>query len=116
MRFTYEERQPFPYALFTLGRIKRQQSDLAAAEQHFGEAMRIAQANSDPFIAAYIQRELGNLYYAQGLAEKAHPQWQAALHFLKTPGWLPKPRRRGNCWVRRRLHKRYTTTPSKNRM
>lgn len=81
-----EERHPYPYALFTLGRIKGQQAAWREAEFHFIESMRIGQANEDRFIAAYAQRELGVLY--QRLDEQAEAQHHlaAALHFFETAG------------------------------
>lgn len=83
---TMEERQPFPYALFTLGRIKRHQGALPDAQRHFAEAMRIGHANEDPFIAAYAQRELGLLYGMTAQPDEAHHHLQAALHFFENAG------------------------------
>lgn len=81
-----EERQPFPYALFTLGRLKQQQGAWRDAELHFIESMRIGQANEDHFIAAYAQRELGALYQTQGQHTEAQSHLQTALRFFEGAG------------------------------
>lgn len=81
-----EERHPFPYALFTLGRIKQQQGSLRDAQHHFVEAMRIGESNEDPFIAAYAERELGALYQMMGQPAEANQHLQAALRFFEGAG------------------------------
>jgi tetratricopeptide (TPR) repeat protein len=81
-----EERQPYPYALFTLGRIKQQFGASQDAQLHFAESMRIGQANADPFIAAYAQRELGSLIQAMGQTETAQHHLTAALRFFEGAG------------------------------
>lgn len=81
-----EERQPYPYALFTLGRIKQRQGAQADAQKHFVESARIGQANGDGFIAAYAQRELGCVLSEMGDQSAAQHAFQCALHFFESAG------------------------------
>lgn len=81
-----EERQPYPYAMFTLGRIKMRQGIIADAEKYFIEAARIGEANGDNFIAAYAQREAGCLQRAKGDEQAARQALRAALHFFESAG------------------------------
>lgn len=81
-----EERHPYPYALFTLGRIRQRRDGGRDAQQHFVEAMRVGQANEDPYIVAYAQRELGVLYQSLGQNAEAQHYLQAALHFFEGAG------------------------------
>ena len=54
-----EERQPLPYALFTLGRIHQQRMQWEHAHHSFAESVRHAQENEDRFMEAYARRALG---------------------------------------------------------
>ncbi|MEZ4733379.1 MAG: tetratricopeptide repeat protein [Caldilineaceae bacterium] len=81
-----EERQPYPYAMFTLGRIKARQDAVADAQKYFVEAARIGEANGDHFIAAYAQRELGAIQQMVGEEQAARQTLQAALAFFEAAG------------------------------
>ncbi len=73
----HEEVDSYPYALFTLGSVRRRQQRLADAQQFYTQACRIAEKNEDRFLLAYAQRGLGEVYAGQGqpaLAEQAHQQ------------------------------------------
>jgi len=81
-----EERQPYPYAMFTLGRIKARQGTVADAQKYFTEAARIGEANGDHFITAYAQRELGAVQQMVGEEQAARQTLQAALAFFEAAG------------------------------
>lgn len=74
-----EEPQSYAYGLFTLGRLHRERANWAVAAAHFGEVIRITEANGDAFMAAYAQRELGAVYQAAGQLSAAQQEYQAAL-------------------------------------
>lgn len=77
-----EERHPYPYALFTLGRIRRAQEVWPAAQAYFEQTAQIAQANGDPYLLAYAQREAGAVYGAMGQTQAATHALTAALHYF----------------------------------
>lgn len=81
-----EERHPYPYALFTLGRIKAQQAAFALAEIYFQQALQAGQANAEPYVVAYAQRELGLLYRQQGQMTAAQAQLNLAYTFFEQAG------------------------------
>ena len=57
-----EEAHVFPYAYYTLGRVRRRAEQHQQAKDYFGEAIRIAQRNQDPFIESYLWQELGRVH------------------------------------------------------
>ena len=69
----------YAYSLFTLGRLHCERANWAVAAAHFGEIIRITEANGDALMAAYAQRELGAVYQAAGQFSAAQQEYQAAL-------------------------------------
>lgn len=74
-----EEPQSYAYGLFTLGRLHQARANWTAAAAHFGEIIRITEANGDAFMAAYAQRELGAVYQSAGQLSAAQQEYQSAL-------------------------------------
>lgn len=72
----HEEVDSYPYALYTLGAIRRTQQRYADALQFFTRSCQIAAQNEDRFLLAYAQRGVGEVYAEQG----AMAQAAAALH------------------------------------
>ncbi len=66
-----EEYQPRPYALTVLGSVRRDQANWHEAESLLNEAIKISQANQDPFAEASAWRALGLAYEKQGEKESA---------------------------------------------
>jgi tetratricopeptide (TPR) repeat protein len=58
-----EEKLAYPYALFTLGRVKGVHKAWEEAEAHFIESARIAQHSEDFYMVAYAQRGLAEAYW-----------------------------------------------------
>jgi tetratricopeptide (TPR) repeat protein len=56
------DRHAAPYACYTLGQIAMACQDTAGAVEWFGDSMRRAQLNDDPYMVAYAQRSLGEAY------------------------------------------------------
>lgn len=81
-----EERQPYPYALFTLGRIKCGQQAWQEAQRYFEQAIHVAQMNYDSYLVAYVQRELAQVYQALDKDEAASHLRQTALRFFEQAG------------------------------
>lgn len=60
-----EEPQSHPYALYTLGLVRRAEGRFAEAEGFFGDAQKSAQANDDKYMAAYAWRAMGEVLREQ---------------------------------------------------
>ncbi|MEZ4675048.1 MAG: tetratricopeptide repeat protein [Caldilineaceae bacterium] len=54
----HEEVDSYPYALFTLGSVRRRQKRYGDAEQFYRQSAQIAERNEDRFLLAYAQRAL----------------------------------------------------------
>jgi tetratricopeptide (TPR) repeat protein len=78
-----EETHPYPYALYTLGLIRRAQQNYAAAESYLRQSQEIAAQNSDGFMEAYALRLLGEVLAEQGKGETAVPILNQALDQFK---------------------------------
>jgi tetratricopeptide (TPR) repeat protein len=74
-----EETHPYPYALYTLGLVRRAQRDYAAAERYLRQSQEIAAKNSDSFIRAYALRLLGEVLVDQDRREEAVQEVSQAL-------------------------------------
>jgi tetratricopeptide (TPR) repeat protein len=75
-----------PNAMYTLGLIQQQEGDHKAAEAAFLEGIRVAQANSNRFLEAYLQRELGKLYCRLGEDGRAVEPLQTAAGLFEQMG------------------------------
>ncbi len=80
---SFEETHPYPYALYTLGLIRRAQGDHAAAEGFLRQSQEVAASNSDSFMEAYALRLLGEVLVEQGKGETAVPILNQALDQFK---------------------------------
>lgn len=78
-----EERHAYPYALFTLGRIRQEEHKLSDASAYLRESIRISQLNDDPYMEAYGQRELGKVYLEQCEVGKGTQALERAMHYFK---------------------------------
>ncbi|MEZ4865832.1 MAG: hypothetical protein R3C14_31250 [Caldilineaceae bacterium] len=63
---TQEEPHSHPYALYTMGTIRRKERNLAEAELYYAQARHIAELNEDPFLLAYAWEALGEIYSEGG--------------------------------------------------
>ena len=80
----YEETHFFPYGLYTMGSVHRQQGELEKAHQLYRQSVQIAEENEDRFLLAYAQRALGEVHIDQGNAQdKATSLLQGALELFQ---------------------------------
>ncbi|MCB0127472.1 MAG: tetratricopeptide repeat protein, partial [Caldilineaceae bacterium] len=82
----HEEVDSYPYALFTLGSIRRAQGRYDDARQFYSSSCRIAEQNEDRFLLAYAQRGLGQVYREQGDRASAVTELQEALTLFQHLG------------------------------
>lgn len=75
-----EEPNSYPYALYTLGLVRRAQHNLADAETHSRQAQQVAANNLDSFMEAYALRLLGEVLAEKGERETAVQTITQALH------------------------------------
>lgn len=66
-----EEPNSYPYALYTLGLVRRAQHNLADAEVYLQQAQQVAANNLDSFMEAYALRLLGEVLAEKGERETA---------------------------------------------
>jgi hypothetical protein len=75
-----------PYALYTLGHIHDREGNPAHAATSFAEGIETARANGDPFIEAYLERELGALSARAGRPADGIAHLEAALKLFTEMG------------------------------
>ncbi|MCB9419750.1 MAG: tetratricopeptide repeat protein [Ardenticatenaceae bacterium] len=80
---SFEETHPYPYALYTLGLIRRAQGDFAAAEGFLRQSQEVAASNSDSFMEAYALRLLGEVLAEKGDRETAVSTLHQALNLFQ---------------------------------
>lgn len=78
-----EEPNSYPYALYTLGLVRRAQGNLADAELHLRQAQEVAAANADAFMEAYALRLLGEVLADQSRQPEAVQVWQQSLRLFE---------------------------------
>ncbi len=78
-----EETHPYPYALYTLGLVRRAQNKYVEAEQILRQAQEIAANNADSFMEAYALRLLGEVQADLGEKETAVQSLNQALDKFK---------------------------------
>jgi tetratricopeptide (TPR) repeat protein len=66
-----EEPNSYPYALYTLGLVRRAQANLTDAETYLRQAQVVAANNADGFMEAYALRLLGEVLAERGERETA---------------------------------------------
>jgi TolA-binding protein len=77
---TMEETHTFPYALFTLGLIRRRQKKYTEAEKILRQAEQVAADNADGYMQAYAMRLLGEILADQNKQEDAAQMLRRACH------------------------------------
>jgi tetratricopeptide (TPR) repeat protein len=82
----HEEPHTMPYALFTLGMVRRAQARLKDAADVLKFGAELAQKNGDRYLYAYTQRALGEVRSEQGDAEAAQCLWQEAFSLFEALG------------------------------
>ncbi len=82
----HEEVDSYPYALFTLGSVRRVQGRYEDAQHFYGQSCRVAERNEDRFLLAYAQRGLGEVYADQGETVAAGEAFQQALALFQQLG------------------------------
>jgi tetratricopeptide (TPR) repeat protein len=75
-----EETHTFPYALFTLGLIRRRQKKYTEAEKILRQAEQVAADNADGYMQAYAMRLLGEILADQNKKEDAAQMLRRACH------------------------------------
>ena len=78
-----EEAQTMPYALFTLGQVRRRRQEWESAAQHLVESARIAHMNHDQYMEAYAQRTLGEILAEQEQMDEARVNFEQALALFR---------------------------------
>jgi tetratricopeptide (TPR) repeat protein len=78
-----EEAQTMPYALFTLGQVRRRRHQAESAAQHLAESVRLARINQDHYMEAYAQRTLGEILAEQEQLAKAKDVLEQALALFR---------------------------------
>ncbi|MEZ4729614.1 MAG: hypothetical protein R3E79_20995 [Caldilineaceae bacterium] len=79
-----EEPHSHPYALYTMGTIRRKAHNLAEAELYYSQARHIAALNEDGYLLAYAWEALAEVYQAAGnLAAAQQAVAQADAGFRK---------------------------------
>ena len=72
-----------PYALFTLGQVRRRRQEWQSAAQHVAESARLARMNQDQYMEAYAQRTLGVILAEQEKMADAKAMLEAALALFR---------------------------------
>jgi tetratricopeptide (TPR) repeat protein len=78
-----EEAQTMPYALFTLGQVRRRRQEWESAAQHLAESTRLARLNHDQYMEAYAQRTLGEIFAEQQHLDEARSNLEHALSLFR---------------------------------
>ena len=78
-----EEAQTMPYALFTLGQVRRRRQEWESAAQHLVESARLARMNHDQYMEAYAQRTLGEILADQEQMSEARVNFEQALALFR---------------------------------
>jgi tetratricopeptide (TPR) repeat protein len=79
----FEEAQTMPYALFTLGQVRRRRKLWESAAQHLLESARLARVNHDHYMEAYAQRTLGEIFAEQEQPVEAKKSLEQALAIFR---------------------------------
>ncbi len=82
----HEEPHTMPYALFTLGMVRRKQKRLPDAAAVLQSGAELAQQNGDRYLYAYTQRALGEVRSEQGDADEAQCLWREAFALFEVLG------------------------------
>jgi tetratricopeptide (TPR) repeat protein len=83
---SFEEPHSYPYALYTMGLIKRGQGALADSAVWLEQAQKVAQQNHDPYLEAYVWRALGETWAANQQPEEARQAHTQAIALFTEMG------------------------------
>jgi len=83
---TLEEAHSYPYALYTMGLIRRRQGEPAESMEWLERARQTAQENHDPYLEAYVWRALGESRAADGERGAAREAYGKALELFREMG------------------------------
>ena len=91
----YQERSHQAYALRLLGEIaaRREPLEAAPAEEHYRQALALADELGMRPLVAHCHRSLGTLYAANGQREQARTELAAAIDLYRAMDmtfWLPQ--------------------------
>ncbi len=81
-----EELHSYPYALYTMGLIKRAQEKVADSAVWLEQALRVAQQNQDTYLEAYVWQALGQTHAAAQQPEAAQQAYQSAIALFTEMG------------------------------
>lgn len=82
----HEEVDSYPYALYTLGSVRRKQQRYAEALQFYRQSAQVAAHNEDRYLLAYAQRGVGQVHADQGATAAATAILQQALNLFQQLG------------------------------
>jgi tetratricopeptide (TPR) repeat protein len=82
----HEEVDSYPYALYTLGSVRRVQQRPNEAIEFYRHSARIAEQNEDRFLLAYAHRGMGQVYSDQEATTPAMAALQQALTLFEQLG------------------------------
>lgn len=75
---SFEEPHSYPYALYTMGLIRRRMGDLVDSAVWLEQAQKVAQQNHDPYLEAYVWRALGETWAANQQPDEARRAYTQA--------------------------------------
>lgn len=78
-----EERHAYPYALYTMGKVKRAEGNDSAAQTYFHNAATVAHSNGDCFMEAYAWHALGLLHLMHQQIAEGHTALRTALRLFE---------------------------------
>lgn len=82
----HEEVDSYPYALYTLGSVRRRQQRRDDALHFYHQSAKIAAQNEDRFLLAYAQRGIGQVHADQGAVALATAAFEQALALFQQLG------------------------------
>lgn len=81
-----EEPHSHPYALYTMGTIRRKSNNLTEAELYYSQARQVATMNEDNFLLAYAWEALAQVYWQQHKTDETGHALQAAEELFQRLG------------------------------
>lgn len=81
-----EEAHSYPYAMYTMGLVKRAQAQLDQSAAWLEQCRDVAGQNKDPYLEAYAWRALGETLAAQAKREAAHTAFKRSLTLFEEMG------------------------------
>lgn len=81
-----EEAHSYPYAMYTMGLVKRAQGELGRSAAWLTQCQQMARQNQDPYLEAYAWRALGETQLAQQQPDAARQAITQALNLFTEMG------------------------------